>query len=380
MSSTSLFYTADHEAFRDQVRRFVAKEIEPNANKWEDAEEFPRDLFRKAADVGILQVGYPEEYGGVPTDRFYTIIVQQELARCGAAGVANGLVTHTLAMPSVAKHGSEELKSRVLPDVLAGEKIAALACTEPSGGSDVANTRTTARRDGDHYILRGEKTFITSGMRADYFTVVCRTGGPGGGGISLLLLDGDTPGLARTPLKKMGWSASDTATLYFDDCRVPVGNLIGEENKGFKALASTFNDERISLSSSAIALARCAYDEARAYAEQRITFGVPLIQHQAIRHKLVDMAQRIAAAQAFLELTAWKMDQGLNPIAELSMVKNQASQTLAHCASEGVQIFGGAGYLRGAKVERIFRDVKPFAIGGGGEEIIKDLIAKQLGL
>jgi acyl-CoA dehydrogenase len=376
----SPFYTADHEAFRDQVARFVAKEIEPFANEWDEAGEFPRTLYKRASEIGLLQLGFPEDVGGVPGDRFYLILAAQELARAGSGGVAASLMSHTIGCPPIAKLGSPELKQKILPAVLAGEKISALAITEPNAGSDVANIKTTARRDGDHYVVRGEKTFITSGMRADYYTVAVRTGEPGLGGISLLLIDRDTPGFSRTPLKKMGWWASDTATLHFDDCKVPAANLIGRENAGFMAIMLNFNDERLSLAASSTGFARVAYEEALAYAKQREAFGKPIIRHQVIRHKLVDMAQRISATQALLERIAWSLDQGESPIAELCMLKNQATQTLAFCASEAVQIFGGAGFMRGSKVERIYREVKVNAIGGGTEEIMKDLAARQMGM
>jgi acyl-CoA dehydrogenase len=376
----SPYYTTEHEAFRETIARFVAKEIEPFASQWDEAEEFPRSLYKKASGIGLLQLGFPEEFGGVSADRFYMIAAAQELARAGSGGIIASLLSHTIGSPPIAKLGSPKLKRRVLPDVLAGEKISALAITEPNAGSDVANIRTTARRDGDHYIVRVEKTFITSGMRADYYTVAVRTGEPGLGGISLLLIERDAPGFSRTPLKKMGWWASDTATLHFDDCRVPAENLIGRENAGFMAVMLNFNDERLSMAASSNGFARVAYEEALAYAKQRETFGKPIVKHQVIRHKLVDMAQRIAATQAFLERMAWALDQGESPIAELCMLKNQATQTLAFCASEAVQIFGGAGFMRGAKVERIYREVKVNAIGGGTEEIMKDLAARQMGM
>ena len=375
----SPFYDSAHEAFRDQVRRFVCTEIEPHVDKWDEAGTFPRELYGKAAEVGLLQLNYPEEFGGVPADRFYAIILSQELARSGSGEVCASLMSHTIGLPAIVKFGSDALKQKVVPPVLAGEKIAALAVTEPGAGSDVANLRTIARREGAHFIVDGEKAFITSGMRADYLTVAVRTGGPGRGGISLLLIEGTTPGLSRTPLRKMGWWASDTAILQFDNCRVPAEHLIGTEGTAFGGIAMTFNDERLGLVATAISFAEVAYEEALAHAKLRHTFGKPLIQHQVIRHKLVDMRQRIAASQAFLELVAWQMDQNLNPVADISLLKNQATQTLAFCASEAVQIFGGAGFMRGVKVERIYREVKVYAIGGGAEEIMKELASRQLG-
>jgi acyl-CoA dehydrogenase len=289
-------------------------------------------------------------------------------------------MSHTIGAPPIARRGSEAMKRRVLPQILSGEKISALAITEPGGGSDVARLQTSARRDGAEYIVNGQKTFITSGMRADYYTVAVRTGGPGASGVSLLLIEGDRPGFSRTPLKKMGWWASDTATLYFEDCRVPIENLIGEEGAGFKTIMLNFNDERLGMASSCTSFSRVCLDEAIAYARERQTFGRPLSEHQVIRHKLVDMAQRVEATQALLEMLTWRVEQGENPIAEICMLKNQATQTMAFCASEAVQIFGGAGYMRGGKVERIYREVKVNAIGGGTEEIMKDLASRQMRL
>ncbi|MDB5485480.1 MAG: Acyl-CoA dehydrogenase-like [Tardiphaga sp.] len=376
----SPFYTAEHEAFRDVVRRFVQTEIEPFAYEWDEAGTFPRALYEKAAAIGLLGLGFPEEYGGTPVDRFMWIVAVQELARAGAGGVSASLKSNSIGAPPIANAGSAELKARVLPEILAGKKISALAITEPGGGSDVANLRTTARREGDSYVVNGEKTFITSGMRADYITTAVRTGGDGPGGVSLLLIPGDSPGLSKTQLKKMGWWASDTATLHFDDCRVPAANLIGDEGAGFKIIMRNFNTERLTMAAGCTAAARTCLDEAIAYAKQRHTFGKPLTGHQVIRHKLVDMAQRVAASQAMLEMLAWRHEQGENPVADICMLKNQATQTMAFCATEAVQIFGGAGYMRGIKVERIYRDVKVNQIGGGTEEIMKDLASRQMGL
>jgi len=376
----SPFYTAEHESYREVVRRFVEKEIAPCAHEWDEAGGFPRLLYEKAAAIGLLGLGFPEEYGGVAADQFMKIVASQELARAGAGGVSASLMSHSIGSPPIARAARPEIKARVLPEVLSGKKISALAITEPSGGSDVANLRTKARRDGDHYVVSGEKTFITSGMRADYLTVAVRTGGAGAGGVSLLLIEGDTPGLSRTPLKKMGWWASDTATLHFDECRVPVANLIGEEGHGFKVIMQNFNSERMGMAASCTAYARVCVEDAIAYAKERKTFGKPIAQHQVIRHKIVDMTQKVAATQAMLELLAWRLGQGENPVAEICMLKNQATQTMAFCASEAVQIFGGAGFMRGIRVERIYREVKVNAIGGGTEEIMKDLASRQMGL
>ncbi len=376
----SPFYTADHEAFRDTLRRFVSREIAPYVDEWDEAGEFPRELYRKAAGIGLLQLGYPEEFGGVPTDPFYRIIVSEELAKAGSGGVNASLMSHSIGAPPIAALGPEWMKRKVLPEILAGEKISALAITEPSGGSDVANLKTTARREGDHFVINGQKMFITSGFRADYYTVAVRTGGPGASGVSLLLIERDRPGFSRTKLRKMGWWASDTAQLFFDDCKVPVENLIGEENRGFIGIMLNFNQERIGLAAGAHGFARVCLDEAIAYARERHTFGKPLIANQVIRHKIVDMAMKVNAVKANLELLAWRVHQGERPVAEICMLKNLATTTLEYVANEAMQIFGGAGYLRGAKVERIYRETKVMTIGGGSLEIMKDLAARQMGL
>jgi acyl-CoA dehydrogenase len=328
----------------------------------------------------MLQLGFPEEYGGLPTDGFFRIILSEELAQAGSGGVSASLMSHTIGSPPIARLGSEAMKRRVLPQVLSGEKISALAITEPSGGSDVANLRTTARREGDHYIVNGQKMFITSGVRADYYTVAVRTGGPGMGGVSLLLIERDTPGFSRNKLRKMGWWASDTAQLFFDNCKVPVENLIGEENAGFIGIMLNFNSERLGMAAGSYGFAKVCLEEAIAYARERETFGRPLIKNQVIRHKLVDMAMRVNAVKAYLESLTWRVEQGERPVAEICMLKVLATMTLEYVANEAMQVLGGAGYLRGGKVERFYRETKVMSIGGGSIEIMKDLAARQMAL
>ncbi len=379
-SLASPFYTAEHEAFRTQVRRFVERECAPNIEAWEAAEELPRELHAKAAEVGLLGIGFPENYGGIEVpDLFYLVIAVEELARTGSGGLIASLLSHGIASPPLVHMGSHEQKEKFLAPVLRGEKIAALGITEPGGGSDVANLRTKAVRDGDHYIVNGSKTFITSGMRADYLTVAVRTGGDGMNGVSLLVIEAHTPGFSRTPLQKMGWWCSDTATLYFQDCRVPVANRIGPENAGFMAIMMNFNNERIMLAAQAWASAQVCYEDAVAWARERQTFGKPLITRQVIRHKLVDMKMRIDSVKAQLDILCWRIAQKQLPIADVCLLKNLATSTLEAVAGEAVQILGGAGYLRGARVERIFRETKVLSIGGGASEIMKDLASKQLG-
>lgn len=380
MTAKDPFLDTNHSAFRDQVARFVEKEITPNIDAWEQAGELPRSLHRAAAEAGVLQVGFPEECGGIDVpDHFYEIIAIEELCRAGSGGVIASLMSHGIGLPPIVAAGTEEQKQRLVAPVLSGEKVAALGITEPSGGSDVAAIRTSARRDGDHYIVKGSKTFITSGMRADVITTAVRTGGEGIGGISLLAVEADTPGLSRTPLDKMGWRCSDTATLYFDEARVPAANLIGAENAGFMAIMQNFNGERLALAAQAWALANTCYEEALAWARERQTFGKPLVARQVIRHKLVDMKMAVDAVGAQLYLLAWRVSQKQYPVAELCMLKNLATATLEQVAGEAVQILGGAGYLRGAKSERIFRETKVLSIGGGASEVMKDLASRQMG-
>lgn len=380
MSKTSPFYTEEHDAFRAQVRRFVEKECAPNIEKWETAEELPRELHKKAAQAGILGIGYPGDCGGLEvSDPFYGIVLTEELCRAGSGGLIASLMSHGIATPPVAKAGTAEQKQRFARPVLAGEKIAALAITEPSGGSDVANIKTTAKRDGADYIVNGSKTYITSGMRADFITTAVRTGEAGLGGVSLLVIEGDTPGLSRSPLKKMGWWSSDTATIYFENCRVPVANRIGPENAGFMAIMLNFNNERIMLAAQAWGFAQVCYEEALAYARERQTFGKPLIKNQVIRHKLAEMKMRTDAVKAQLDILTWRVAQGATPVAELCLLKNLATGTLEHVAGESMQVLGGAGYIRGSKTERIYRETKVLTIGGGSREIMFDLAARQMG-
>ncbi len=379
----------EHEAFRDTVRRFVEREIMPHAAAWDEAGEFPRELYRKAAQAGLLGVGYPQEYGGTErtgeapvADHFFRIVSGEEFARAGCGGLSASLFSHTIGAPPIAAAGSEELKRRVLPAVLAGEKISALAITEAAGGSDVASLKTKAVREGGEFIVNGEKTFITSGMRADFYTVAVRTGSPGAAGVSLLLIERGRPGFTRAPLKKMGWWCSDTASLHFDNVRVPAANLIGEENAGFRVIMRNFNSERLGMASGAVGFAQACLEDALEWARARQTFGKRLVEHQAIRHKLVDMQTRVHAARALLYDTAWKLSGAPREpihIAQLAMLKNFSTDTMQYCADGAVQTLGGAGFIRGSRAERIYRESKVMQIGGGSTEIMKDLAARQLG-
>lgn len=379
---TSPFYNESHREWRDTLRRWLAKEVAPHVEAWEAAGEFPVSLYTKAAQVGLLGLGYPEQYGGTSAgiDHFHHIVTSEESAQIGAGGVFASLMVHSIGLPPILAIGSEELKDRIAPGVLAGEKHICLGITEPDAGSDVANIQTRAERDGDDYVVRGSKMFITGGLRADYVTAAVRTGGPGYGGISLLLIELDRPGVSRTRLDKMGWLSSDTAALYFDEVRVPAANLIGAENQGFLGIVLNFNGERLGMAASANGYARTCLVEAARYAQERRTFGKRLADHQVIRHKVSEMLRQVNATQAYLESCAWRVQQGERPVADLALLKVQATLTMEFCAREAMQVLGGTGYLRGNKVERIYREVRVNAIGGGSEEIMRDLAARQIGL
>lgn len=376
----SPFYDETHEALAQSVRRFVEREIAPNIDRWETEGELPRDLHRKAAEAGILGLRYPEEYGGHSEgfDIFHGLTQTEELSRVGAGGLGASLMTHGIGLPPILALGSEELKRRVAPPVLAGEKIIALGITEASGGSDVANLQTRAERRGDHYVVNGGKMFITSGMRADWLTCAVRTGGEGAGGISLLLIEMKAPGVSRTRLDKMGWRCSDTAAIHFEDVQVPAENLIGAENGGFIGIMRNFNSERLGMAMGCCAFARVALREAAEWAVQRHTFGKPLTGHQSIRIKLADMARQIDATQAWVDLCAWQVKEGCGQPADYAMLKVQATRMLEAVARDAAQVLGGASYITGSKVERIYREVRVNAIGGGSEEIMLDLAGRQL--
>lgn len=368
-----------HQMLRDSVRRFVERRITPHVDAWEDAGEFPRELYGQMAECGFLGLGYPEKYGGTPGDVFHRIVFLEEIMRCGSMGVVAGLGSHGIALPPILSLGNEELKLRFIPPVLAGEKIAALAVTEPVAGSDVANIQTRAVLDGEHYIVNGSKTFITSGCRADFITCAVRTGDLGHEGISLLVIESDTPGFTVTrKIEKMGWNASDTAELSFQDCRVPTRNLVGNEGAGFFGIMQNFQAERIAMSVMGYSVAQLAYDRAFAYAKEREAFGRTLSKFQITRHKLVDMAMQIDIARRYLYYTASCTTGGDYAIKEISFAKIFSAEVAEKVCREAIQILGGYGYAREFAVERLYRDARILAIGGGTTEIMKEIVWKML--
>ena len=375
--------TSEHHEWRAQLRRFFDREVIPFAAQWDEDGSIPSELWPKAAAVGILGLGYPEAYGGVSDgiDIWHKNILNEELARIAVGGVSATLMVHGIGLPPVINFASEAIKSEVAPQVLAGTKRISLAITEPGAGSDVAHLSTTARLDGDHYVVNGAKTYITGGMNANWFTTAVRTGGEGAGGVSTLLIAADAPGVSRTALdKKQGWWCSDTATIYFDNVRVPVSHLIGEENRGFKVIMNNFNAERMGMSAAMEAFSRVCLEDAVQWARERQTFGQRLADHQVIRHKIAEMKQRINATQAYLQLLSEQIQAGTEHAGDIALLKVQCSQTMEFCAREAMQIIGGMGYMRGGHVERIYREVRVNAIGGGSEEIMRDLAARQYGL
>ncbi len=376
------FDTDERVAFREAARRFTEKEITPHADAWDEAGEVPWALHEKAGALGAFGFGVDEKYGGLGFDDcFMRASYSEEISKCGAGGVPAALGGRSISIGPIQSLACEEIKERTLADIVAGRKGSSLAITEPSGGSDVANLKTTAKRDGNHFILNGSKTFITGGMKADYFVVGARTGGEGIGGISLFFVDADTPGFSRTALdRKMGWWASDQATLHFDDCRVPAENLMGEEDRGFLQIMNNFNYERLAMVAQCVGFMKVCLEESVKWAQERETFGRSLITRQVIRHKIADMSARIDMVEAYTNQICWMMNEGDLPVAEICKAKFSATKALEFCASEAMQILGGAGYLRGNPVERIYREVKVMAIGGGSEEIMRDLAVRQMGL
>ncbi|MCP4316943.1 MAG: acyl-CoA dehydrogenase [Hyphomicrobiales bacterium] len=376
------FETPEHRAFRESFSKFVANDIRPFADEWDEAGAIPWELHQKAGALGLYGFGIDEAYGGLGFDDcFMRAAAAEELGMCGATGIAAALGARNISTGPIATLGSEELKRRILPQILSGEVGSSLGITEPSGGSDVAGLLTTARRDGNEWVLNGSKTFITGGMTSRYFVIGARTGGPGLLGISLFFVEAETPGFTRAPLeRKMGWWCSDQATLFFDECRLPADSLMGPENRGFIAIMNNFNYERLALIAQGLGMAKLCLNESIAYANERMTFGKRLIEHQVIAHKIADMSARIDSVEAYLNQICWMANEGPTPVAEISKAKFLSTKMLEFCASEAMQIFGGAGYLRGNPVERVYREVKVMAIGGGSEEIMKDLAIRQMGV
>ena len=371
----------EREALRETAREFVRREIAPHLQDWEDAGSIPRSLHAAAAKQGLLGVSFPESVGGEGGDLADSVALQEAFFEAGASsGLMAGLFTGGIALPHIAASGNADLIDRFVRPTLAGDKIGSLAITEPGGGSDVAGITTRAERDGDFYVVNGAKTFITSGVRADFVTTAVRTGGPGHAGVSLLVVEKGTPGFTvDRSLKKMGWHCSDTAELSYVDVRVPAANLVGAEGSGFYAIADQFVVERIALAVHAYGIAARSLALTAAYCRQRETFGKPLVANQVVRHKLVEMHRQVEVARAYTHAVVARHVAGESVIAEAALAKQTAVDAATYVCDQAVQLHGGTGYLHGTEVERHYRDARILPIGGGATEVLTDLAAKLLG-
>ena len=372
----------EHRLFRGSVRRFVTEEVVPNVDEWEEREEVPRALFRRMGELGFLGVEYPAEYGGAEADLWMSVVLAEELARCRSGGVAFGVMVHTdMSSPWLARLGTNEQKARYLPQVIKGEKICALAITEPGAGSDLAALTTRARRQGDGWVITGSKTFITNGVYGDLYFVAARTrdNGPRRDRLSQFLVERETPGLTVSrKLKKTGMWASDTAELAFDQARVPAGALIGEEGRGFHQLTEGLQRERLMAAVLSVSAAQHALEDTQAYLKGRSAFGGPLSEKQALRHKLAEMATEIEAARRLTYHAAEKLAAGDECVSEVSMAKLFATEMVNRVAYDAVQLHGGYGYVRELPVERLARDYRLWTIAAGTSEIMREIIARRL--
>ncbi len=377
-------FSEEHEELRETVRRFVQSEIAPHVEEWEAAREFPRELYDRCAELGFLGLKFPEAYGGQGGTYLHDAVWTEELSRSGGSGgVAAGINAHTgIAMPPVFNFGTEEQRQRWIVPGIKGQKIGALGITEPGGGSDVAGIRTVARRENGYYVVNGAKTFITNGVRADFLVCACRTTAEGGHhGISFLVLEREMPGYeVSRKLEKMGWHASDTGELSFTDVEVPVENLLGSENGGFALIMANFAWERLAMSLGALGGMQKVFERTLDYALDREAFGRPIGKFQAIRHKFAEMATRIEACRALTYNTLRLFHSGQDCIREVTMAKLMTQRGLVEIADECLQIHGGYGYMREYGIERAVRDARLGPIGGGTDEIMKEILGKQMGL
>ncbi len=376
------YFREEHELFRSAIRRFVEEEIVPNVDEWEERGEIPRSLFRRLGELGFLGVEHPPEYGGGGADFWMTVVLAEEMARCRAGGVAFSVIVHTdMSSPWLARLGTGEQKARYLPSVISGEKVCALAITEPGAGSDMAGIATRAERDGDDWVLNGSKTFTTNGVYGDLYFVSARTGreGPRHRQLSQLLVERDTPGLTVTKkLDKTGMLSSDTAEIVFEDARVPASNLLGEENRGFHQLAAGLQRERLLAAVLSISAAAQALEDTSEYLRQRVAFDRPLADLQALRHRFADILTRLEAARRLTYHAASLFARGEEAEVEVSMAKLHATEVANMVAYEGVQMHGGYGYIRETPVERFARDYRLWTIAAGSSEVMREIISRRV--
>ena len=375
----SIYFTDEHERFRHEARRFVEAEIAPHAAAWESAGRIPREIFHRMGELGYLGINFPEAYGGAGADIFFAMAFLEELPRSLMGGFCAAVsVQEFMATAHIDRAGSEGLKQRYLVPSIQGRMVGALAITEPDAGSDVASIRTSAVRDGEVYVVNGAKTFITNGADGDFITLAVRTGEPGAKGISLLVVDSDLPGVTTRRLDKLGWHCSDTAEIVFEDVRVPIDRLVGEENTGFRQIMESFQLERLVASAIAVGSADVALLTTLAYMSSRTVFGRPLGRFQALRHRLADLAAELEAARQLTYHTAWLHQHGHPAIRESSMAKLLTTELGKRIADECVQIHGGYGFTEEFPAARFFRDARGATIAAGTSEIMREIIARLM--
>lgn len=379
--TTSPFFTPEHELFRASVRRFVEERVMPIAADWEEAGAVPREILTEMGALGFLGIRFPEQYGGSALDTLATVVLAEELGRSTFGGFAITVLVHTdMASPHLANAGTEDQLRRYLPDLIAGRRIAAVAMTEADAGSDLAGMRSTARRTADGWVLNGSKMFITNGVHGDVYFVAARTGPPGRGReISMFIVEKGAPGFrVARPLRKQGWLSSDTAELIFEDCALPADALLGEEHRGFTALVRNLQNERIVLAAQSLGEASKAIELALTWTRQRVAFGQPLWDNAAIRQRLAWRASQVESLRSFVHLTAWRDARGENVVREVSMLKAMAGTVVNEVIYDCLQFHGGAGYIRETAIERMARDARVQAIGGGATEVMLEEVAKRL--
>jgi acyl-CoA dehydrogenase len=380
--SQSPYLTEEHEMLRAQVRRFVESEVKPHGDAWEKAGFVPREVLRRMGELGFLGLRFPARYGGSELDELASCVLAEELGRSTYGGFAVTVLDHTdMSSVHIANGGSEAMKAKWMPRVIDGSAIVAVAITEPGAGSDVKGIRTTARRDGDHYVLNGTKHFITNGVHAELYCVAAKSGGDNPSrSVSMILVEKGTPGFRVTrTFDKQGWRSNDMAELVFEDARVPVGNIIGEEGRGFYALMQNFQNERLVLGAQAIGEAQAALELTLAYVMERRAFGAPLYEKQAVRMKLAELSARVAAARAFVLETAWRSSRRQDCTREVSMIKALCGELANEVMYACLQLHGGAGYMTGSTIERMARDARAHTIAGGATDVMLEEVAKRLG-
>jgi acyl-CoA dehydrogenase len=374
----SIYLTHDHELLRDQVAKFIAREVEPHGDKWEEQGFVPRDVLRRMGEAGLFGLVYDSAYGGAEADALTNLVFAEALSQSTYAGFIITVLVHTdMASPHLHHAGSAEQKQKYLTRAVRGELITAVAITEPGAGSDVAGIRTTAKRDGDHWVINGTKMFITNGVHANVYFVAAKTG-PGKREMSMFIVEKGTPGFSvGRALKKSGWLSSDTAELVFDNVRVPAANLLGEEGKGFYSVMKNFQTERIALAAMAVGHCQRALQLTLDYVRQRQAFGGPLWNQQSIRQRLSMLDAKTRAARQFMYHCAWRVTQGHDIVQDVSMLKALTGELVNEVVQTCQQFHGGMGYIRETAIERLWRDARVLAIGGGATEVMLEEVAKR---